>query len=465
VTLATLDGRDDEERAGSIDQYISNFLLPAQAQFFNYNGLTYQVGGVNQTMPQQRLQDFAASLPGYYAALRNCPPAFAAQLVRSMVLSQARFTFRRPAWDPVRPRSTFGNTNLEVLEHPWVNGTTADLVGKMEWHAGIAGNAFVTNYQLGRLRVLRPDWMGIIYTSDREPDDPALAIDSELYGYVYQNGGWNSEHKPVGLSPEQVAHWSPIPDPTSEGVGISWLTPGIRDIRADMSATEHKMQFFINGATPNMVVKGIPAITEDQFKAAVAMLEGQHTGVANAYRTLYLTAGIDATVVGSNLQQLDFAVTQGHGETRISVLSRVPPPLLGISEGLKGSSLNSGNFGMARRTFSDTWVYPTLQSLCAALAPLVVVPEGNELWFDTSDIPLLREDALDAANIESVKADTINRYITAGFTPESSVAAVVGQNPTLLKHTGLVSVQLQPPGMTAPPAVPVTLPAKGAKGQ
>ncbi len=175
-------------------------------------------------------------------------------------------------------------------------------------------------------------------------------------------------------------------------------------------------------------------------------MEEKHAGVANAYRTLYLTLGADATVVGSDMKQLDFKATQGAGETRLAVLSRVPAPLLGISEGLAGSSLNAGNFGMARRMFADTWVYPSLQDVCAALAPLVRVPADAELWFDTADMPILREDAKDAADIEQIKQQTITGYVRDGFTWESSVAAVRGQDVSLLKHSGLVSVQLYKPG-------------------
>jgi hypothetical protein len=68
-----------------------------------------------------------------------------------------------------------------------------------------------------------------------------------------------------------------------------------------MLASQHKITYYSNGATPNLVIKGIPAVTKDQFDDIVNMLEGDHAGVANAYRTLYLTAGADATVVGSNM--------------------------------------------------------------------------------------------------------------------------------------------------------------------
>ena len=204
-----------------------------------------------------------------------------------------------------------------------------------------------------------------------------------------------------------------------------------------------------------------------QFKEFVDSMETSHRGSTNAFKTLYLTGGADATVIGSNLAELDLTSITSHGETRVSYLSRVPAVILGIAAGLKGSSLNAGNYGEARRNFADSWLYPTLQDLCASLSPLVNIPGGSELWFDVEDIPLLREDAKDAAEIEQVKASTINAYIMAGFTPESAITSVQGQDVTQLKHTGLVSVQLFQPGSVpptsdAPPAVVEPPTKKGA---
>jgi phage portal protein BeeE len=297
-----------------------------------------------------------------------------------------------------------------------------------------------------------------VYGSQQEPDDAAHALDGEIVGYVYQNGGIRAGNgnKPVTLLPDEVAHWSPLPDPENAGIGMSWLTPALREIQGDQLATDHKVRFFENGATPNLVVKGIPAASKEQFDEVVDAMESKHAGVRNAYRTLYLTAGADASVVGVDMKQLDFKATQGTGETRIAFLSRVPAPLLGISEGLAGSSLNAGNFGQARRSFADTWVYPTLQDLAASLSPLVQVPADAELWFDTTDIPLLREDAKDAVDIEQTKASTIVALVNGGFEWKSAVAAVMGQDMTLLKHTGLVSVQLQKPGQATGPTAPVS---------
>ena len=446
----------DERRFG-IDPWISQFLIPSSFQF---GGVGYPLG-LTPSLAGNRAAEITNTLPSYMAALRGCPPAFAAQMVRALVISQARFVFRNPPYAPRNPKRTFGTSALGILERPWPNATTGELIGRMEWHAGIAGNAFVYR-RPDRLRVLRPDWTAIVYGSDLEPDSPNHALDGDLLGYVYINGGFGNQwgNKPQFLLPDEVAHWSPIPDPENAGVGMSWITPAIRDLQSDQLASQHKIKFFENGATPSLVIKGIPATSREKFDELVDMMEEKHAGVANAYRSLYLTAGADATVVGSDLKQIDFKSTVGTGETRISVLSRVPASLLGISEGLAGSSLNAGNFSAARRGFGDTWVYPTLQDLAAAVAPLVNVPRDAELWFDASDIPLLREDAKDAAEIASVKASAIRQLTDSGWKPETAVAAIAPEWVSVLQHSGLMSVQLLEPGTTAnEPAAPKALPS------
>lgn len=785
------------ERRSSIDQWIADYLIPAQ---FGFNGVQYSAGipGLTQTLAGNRATEVLTTLPGYLAALRSCPPAFAAQLVRALVLSQARFVFRNPPWHPTSPRKTFGTRALGLLERPWRNATTGELIARMEWHAGVAGNAYVTR-RPDRLRVLRPDWVAILYGSHLEPEDPGHALDGELIGYVYQNQGlFTGKYRPQTLLPQDTAHWSPVPDPENAGIGMSWITPAVREIQQDRLATTHTIRYFEQGASPNLVVKGINAATREQFEEIVDMMEAKHAGVANAYRclhpetevamwdgsrrradavsvgdtvvawagscavpgrvtaadwqpsapivtvttqrgrvirtndrhpfllkdgswvqaidlnygdllvtglgwasdndaadtltpyqawvlgvivgdgctiadspvisawdegirtrlrvghplrhtgkghdyrvlgarrmcteagvmykrsyekrippqvlagsakvkwaflaglidtdghvsdpalrrscevgitstckelltdaqhvlaslgvnasvslsmpaggagggahgegprgrdvwrlvalgndqarrlwptldlactekarrlaeyatipsrqdrsrydrvvsvvvgapeptigleiadhhthvtggvvthnTLYLTAGADVTPVGANLGELDLKGVHGSTETRIASLSRVHPVILGIAEGLAGSSLNAGNFGMARRIWADSWIYPTLQDLAASLAPLIDVPADAELWTDTGDMPILREDAKDAAEIEQVKAATISSLITNGFTRKSVIAAVTGQNMTLLEEDPQwISVQLQAASGQPPPALP-----------
>ena len=135
------------------------------------------------------------------------------------------------------------------------------------------------------------------------------------------------------------------------------------------------------------------------------------------------------------------------------VAAGVPAVVLGISEGLAGSSLNAGNYTAARRRFADMTMRPLWRSVCGVLAPFVQVPAGSELWYDDSDIPFLQEDMKDAADIAQTQAVAVRNLVDAGYDPDAAVLAVSTGNLRLLsgKHSGLYSVQLQPAGSTPQP--------------
>ena len=87
-----------------------------------------------------------------------------------------------------------------------------------------------------------------------------------------------------------------------------------------------------------------------------------------------------------------------------------------------------------------------------ALSRLVDVPAGARLWYDTTDIAALREAEKDRADAAQVWASAASTLLTAGYTAESVTAALTASDLTLLQHTGMLSVQLQPPGSA--PAAP-----------
>jgi hypothetical protein len=107
--------------------------------------------------------------------------------------------------------------------------------------------------------------------------------------------------------------------------------------------------------------------------------------------------------------------------------------------------LNAGNYNSARRSVADTTFRPLWRNAAASLAPIVPPPGGSELWYDEVGIAFLREDAEERAKIQQVKAATINALVIAGYETTSVVRAVEAEDMSLLQHTGLFSVQLQPP--------------------
>lgn len=394
---------------------------------------------------EQIENDFEGYVQGVYK--RN-GPIFALMLVRQLVFSEARLKYRRMRQG--RPGDLFGDRALSILEKPWTNGTTGDLLSRMIQDVDLAGNAFIARVPgTDRLRRLRPDWVTIVSASKKEEELFGAALDAEVIGYFYSPrvSGADSD---VLLLPSQVAHFAPIPDPEANWRGMSWLTPVLREISSDLAATTHKLKFFENSATPQLAIRLDATVTPEKLQRFKAIMEESHGGVDNAYRTLFLGGGADVTPLTMDLRQLDFKNTQGAGESRLAAAAGVPSTIVGFSEGLQGSSLNAGNYSSARRRFADATMRPLWRNVAGSLASLVEVPEGAELWFDDRDIAFLRDDRKDTAEIQQAKAAAIRQLVDAGYDPKSVVAAIEAEDMTLLTHTGLYSVQLQPPGTAAP---------------
>lgn len=405
----------------------------------------FSFGGNNYGfMPTQTLAGKQEKIgPGFLGlaqgAYHSDGIVFACMLVRMLLFAEVRFQYRQR--DKGRAGKLFGDKGLEILEKPWINGTTGDLASRAIQDVDLAGNFFVAKRPGNILRRLRPDCVTIVYgsTTGRE-------IDLEVAGYIYEPKGdlSDADKEPLVLLPNEVAHFAPIPDPLARGRGMSWITPVIREILGDKAATGHKLKFFENGATPNLVVKFDKDVQQAAYDQWVDAIEEGHKGAAKAYKTMYLGGGADVTVVGGNMKQIDFKEVQGHGETRIAAAAGTPPVLVGLSEGLKSATYS--NYQQAIRRFSDGTMRPLWRNFSASMAPLINVPENAELWYDDRDIPFLQEDTKDAAEIQSRQAETISKLITAGYEPETVVAAVEAGDFTLLKHTGMVSVQMWKPG-------------------
>lgn len=417
--------------------------------FANLGGMAYPLDNLHLTLPGGREEEIENNFASYIQrAYKGNGVVFACMLARLMIFSEARFQFR--ALRKGRPGDLFGTPALDILERPFgPNSTTGDLLARVITDADGAGNFYATRKR-DRIVRMRPDWVTMVHGS-AEPDASADDLDAEFLGIIYYPGGeYHPTGKPVYLQRSEIAHFAPIPDPEARSRGMSWITPIIREVMGDGAATTHKLKFFEKAGTPQMIVTRQDAPSKDAFDEWRQIIEAGHTGLANAYRTLYLTAGAQATVVGRDLQQLDFKVVQGAGETRIAAASGIHPVVVGLSEGMQGSSLNAGNFNSARRLTADKTFRPLWRNLAGSLQTLVPPPAGSQLWYDDRDIAFCREDVMDSAEIRSRNALTIESLIRGGFRPDTARDAVLADDFGLLKHTGLFSVQLQPPGTIAP---------------
>lgn len=354
---------------------------------------------------------------------------FAVILARMMLFSEATFKFRANS-----DKRLYGNTSLRILEVPAPNQTTGELLARMEQDVSLTGNAFIWRAEPDLLVRLPPDEVTIVSAVKSSSLGGKYR---EVVGYDWEPtptpGVRNPKKQGQSFTVDEIAHWSPYPDPQANFRGMSWLTPIAREVEADSGMVAYKTQYLDHAATPNMIVKYAQKLRPDTVDRVVERFRERFGGVGNAWQPIVLDQGSDATVVGNSLDQLDFKHVQGAGETRIAAAGGVPPIVVGLSEGL--SSATYSNYQTAMRRFADLTMRPLWRSVCACLEKLVpgVPPTGVRLWYDTTDIAALRQSEIEMAQVSQVRAASLLSMVQAGYTRDSAVEAIVADDLTKLE--------------------------------
>lgn len=449
---------------------VSRYTLSDYLQWVMQHGGTQDTFGYRTTYGNLPAEPVGDSFVEYVNnAYRANGIVYACEMVRLKVFSEARFQFQ--ALRGGRPAELFGTADLSILERPATGSTTGDLLARMILDADFAGNWFGTIIDDELVR-MRPDWVDIILAPRYGRGGGQVGF--KRVGYIYYEGGKHAQAgvhgrpatEPEVFLAEEVAHFAPSPDPLAEYRGMSWLTPVVREIQADSMATRHKERWFQNAATPNLAVSLAKEITPEAFEKFVELMDSKHGGPESAGKTLYTAGGADVTVIGADMRQMDFKVVQGAGETRIAAAAGVHPVVAALSEGMQGSSLNAGNFQAAKRAVGQITFRPLWRNAAGSLEVLAPPPNPatSRLWYDSRDVDFLREDESDAAEIRAKDAQTLRTLADAGAEWDAAVEFVDSGDVTALRgrHSGLFSVQLQPPG-AATPAAPVTVDAARAR--
>lgn len=375
----------------------------------------------------------------------ECGPVYAVIDRRASVMGEARPTFQR--LERGKPTVMFSDRDLEILKTPWPGGSFRQLVAICENDVATCGNSYWIRIDNSLVR-LEADWVTIVVG---EVLVEGIEVGSQLLGYAVQRPG----HNPAIFEPADVAHYRPGVPNLSPWRGESWLASVAADASSDVEMTQYKGNYLKNGAMPSLAVLYEPDLDMAQLEKFVPLFNEKFVGPMNAGKVMHLLGGRDAKTVGATLDDLSFKAVQGAGETRIASAAGVPAVVAGFSEGMQGSSLNAGNYTATRRLFADAKVRPLLGSFFEAFANIVPAPTGARLWFDDSGVSFFQEDVGDEANIRQLNATTVKTLIEAGYKPDAVIQAVDTGNFAALvgQHSGLTSVQLQPPtDGTEPPS-------------
>jgi phage portal protein BeeE len=406
----------------------------------------FQPGG-HVTYAGNTYQSFKVASTGGYVdggTYNSNSVVFACTQNRVLLFSEARFQWQQLRGG--RPGDLFADPSLAILESPWSGASTGELLAIAELDVAMFGNSYWIRDRGEFIRLNPADV--VVRTEGYQNPVSGEVIAEKLLGYGVKTNG-----KELALyDPSMVCHYKPHPSRESQFLGMSWLSPALPDVDADSAMTEHKRASVKQGGQLGYVVSLDAGLTKEQFDFAVEKYREQHEGPGNAGKTLFISGGQDVKTVGQTFENMAMKATQGAGETRIAACAMVPPVIVGLSEGL--SSATYSNYGQARRRLVDGTMRPLWRSFASAMQSLVPPPRGSRLWYDDRDIPFLREDVGDQAEILSRRMLTIESGVRAGYDPDSVVEAVESGDFKRLVHTGLYSVQLQPPSDGSQPIAP-----------
>lgn len=367
---------------------------------------------------------------------------FSAMAIRLALFAEARFVLQS-----VSDKKNFTDQRLGLLQHPWPDATEGDLLARMEQDAFLAGNGYVwAPPGEGRLVRWRPDWVTIISEIVSLGPDPADGWYRNKIGFHFEPPkAAQPEFGPPMTAPvSEVAHWAPTPDPQANFRGMSPLTPIAREVDADSEMTTYKQMFLKNGASPNLLLRYSQKLQPGTVDSLRERIGARYGGTSNAFKTLVLDQGADATIIGNNFSQMSFDTVQSAGAERILAAAGVPGLLVGL-ESLKGAGKS---YQDVVRRFADLTMRPEWRSACAALQKLVpgLPPAGIRLWFDTSDIQALQDGEQERAQESLIRAQALLTMRNAGYTRESAVLAVTANDVSQLVADPDAPMPAQPPG-------------------
>lgn len=112
----------------------------------------------------------------------------------------------------------------------------------------------------------------------------------------------------------------------------------------------HAAKLFTNGAVTSGVLRTEQQLTDEAFGRLKEDFQGQHMGVANAYKPMILEMGLDWKPISLNAQDTQFIESKKLTEAQICGLFRVPPHLVASME--KMTLNNIEHMGMSFVNYS-----------------------------------------------------------------------------------------------------------------
>lgn len=342
--------------------------------------------------------------------------------LNGVVMAASKFVSRAFPEAPLVVEQANGDTWEAVRQHK-----LAKLVGKPNpWYGGnllwagttlsllTEGNAYwwKARSASGQVREL---W----YMPHTQVEPVSLSTTQEFIDYYqYTTGG-----QTFRLSPDDVVHFRDGINPDKPMLGLSPLSAGVRELRADQALAQYTHAILRNLGVVGVMItpKGDQvSIEPEQAEYIKAKFKSLATG-ENRGEPLVLDAPLDVQSPGWSPKDIDAASMAQPLEARLCAVLGVHPTVLGLSVGLEHSTFS--NMKEARESAWESLIIP-MQSLCASELDAQLLPDlGDEnrerCKFDLSGVRALAED-------ENAKAERLANVYKAGGIKRSEFRTALG---------------------------------------
>lgn len=228
---------------------------------------------------------------------------------------------------------------------------------------------------------------------------------------------------------DRVVHIRDI-DPKRPFYGISRIQPVRDEIAMDYYINQFNSNFFINGATLNLMFTPKKELTIPQHKMLVNAFNKEITGVDMAFSVFINKYPGEFTHPDVKHKDIAFGELLRMNREKIFGAFGLPP--------FRGGVMEYANYANALAQDVDFWnntVKPVTMTLEAALNRQFVgrwFSDGVTLAFDYSDVPALRGDPKEQAEVHRI-------YVDAGVMTQNEVREELGKEP-------LPGQETRPPG-------------------
>lgn len=211
------------------------------------------------------------------------------------------------------------------------------------------------------------------------PDLVTINSDPELFIKDYQFE--KADGTKITLAKDDVVHFK-YPNPLNQYFGLSPIKSAARRIQTEDYATSYQMNFFVNSARPDALIKNKSGtLSKLQTEELREGWEKKYKGLSNNSKIAILHGDLEYQQISLSQREMDYIESMKFTRDDILAAFKVPKPIVAIVD-----DVNRANSETAMFIFLSETIKPEIMRICEKInEELVYVDFGDKYYIDFED--------------------------------------------------------------------------------